>query len=564
MKNINLILILGALVIASSCKKFLDATPQGLLTQTNLVTKEGVDGLVTMGYHSLNTYLTGVSHPLFHPPTNWSFGDARSDDAFKGGGGTGDINNYTLLELSNITADNGSMEDKWTADYAAIKNINNAIIAINQIDSTAYPEKSNRRAEMRVLRGHFYFDLLKHYYQVPWVDETNSDPAVVGTVKNDLSNADLWTKVEADFQSGFTLPAVQADKNRVNSGAAHAYMAKSYLYDGSNNWQGVKTETDFVINSGNYKLVDNLEYIYSLPEHNWDGEFVFAIACSVQDGSTNGQLNWGDLLCAPAGPGAGYTNGDGFHRPTQDLVNNFQVDANGLPLGFSQAVLPHLDSTDVKTPVDPRLDHAIGRPGIPWKDNVTAIQDLTYARALDTYGPYVRKKNLISPNSSYRSNSGFPWALGALNVPLIKYSDVLLWRAEAEINLGNISAGIGYINQVRTRAANPANIVKRADGTPAATYKIGNYPLNLSQPDAIKALKLERRLELCLEGQRFYDLVRWGDAATVINNFYKTEGAARPWLAAGVFTPNKNEYLPIPQVEIDKSQGVYTQNKFYK
>ena len=564
MKKIKLIILFGSLIAVSSCNKFLDSKPQGLLTQDNLLTSTGVDGLVTMAYHSMSTYFEGVSHPLFHPPSNWSFGDIRSDDAYKGGGGTGDINEYNLMELSNITADNPRMEDKWKADYVAIKNVNTAIAAINKIDIADYPEKANRLAEMRVLRGYFYFDLLKHYYQVPWLDETNSDLVTASTVKNDMSNADLWKKVEADFEAGFTLPDVQTDRNRVTSGAAHAWMAKAFLYDGSNNWQGVITQTNFVINSGNYRLVDNLEYIYSLPEHNWDGENVFAIACSVQDGSTSGQLNWGDLLDAPAGPGAGYTNGDCFHRPTQDLVNNFQVDAKGLPLGFSETTLPHLDSNDVKTPVDPRLDHAIGRPGIPWKDNVTAIQDLSYARALDVYGPYVRKKNIISPNSPYRSSPGFPWALGSLNVPLIKYSDVLLWKAEADIHLGNIPEAIGYINQIRERAANPVNIVKRADGTPAANYKIGDYPLALGEADAMKALKLERRLELCLEGQRFYDLVRWGDAATVINNFYKTEGVTKPWLAAGVFTQNKSEYLPIPQIEIDRSQGVYTQNQFYK
>ena len=196
----------------------------------------------------------------------------------------------------------------------------------------------------------------------------------------------------------------------------------------------------------------------------------------------------------------------------------------GFLLGFTLTTLPKLDSNDKTTAVDPRLDHAIGRPGIPWKDKLTSIQDLSYCRSLDVYGPYVRKKNIISPNSPYRANSGFPWALGALSVPLIKYSDVLLWRAEAEINLGNVSGAIGYINQIRTRAAKPVNIVKTAAGTPAANYKIGNYSLTLSSTDAMKALKLERRLELCLEGQRFYDLVRWGDAATVLNNYFQKEG----------------------------------------
>jgi len=564
MKRIYIILILGALTGASSCKKYLDTVPQGLLSQSDLLTPTGVDGLVTMGYHSLGNYLDGLPSTFMHPPSNWSFGDVRSDDAFKGGGGTGDIQDYTQLELSNITDDIVAIEDKWQANYAVIKNINTAISAINTISLTAYPDRATRLAEMRVLRGSVYFDLLKHFYQVPWIDETNASLALSAKVKNDMTNAQLWAKVEADFQSGFILPAAPTDKNRVSRGAAHAWMAKSYLYDGSHNWSGVLSETDSVINSGQYRLVDNFEYLYSLPEHNWDGENVFWIACSVQDGSTDGQLNWGDLLCAPAGPGAGYTSGDGFHRPSQDLVNNFQVDANGLPLGFTMTNLPRLDSNNTTTPVDPRLDHAIGRPGIPWKDNLSAIQDLSYARTLDVYGPYVRKKNLISPNSPYRATLGFPWALGALNVALIKYSDVLLWHAEAEINLGNLPVAIKDINQIRDRAANPVNIVRTLAGTPAATYKIGDYPMTLGAADAMKALKLERRLELCLEGQRFYDLVRWGDAPTVINNYYHIQGQTRPWLAVGVFTPNKSEYLPIPLMELDKSQGIYTQNQFYK
>jgi len=563
MKKLFLFSLLMSAFAISSCKKFLDEKPQGLLTSDNLLTKSGVDGMVTMAYHSLLNNLAGLRSTFLHPPSNWSFGDVRSDDAYKGGGGTGDITEYTLLEVCNITADNPVLLDKWRGDYAGINIVNTAISAIMKIDISAYPEKPIRLAEMKVLRGYFYFDLLKHFSQVPWIDETNLALDQISTVKNDMTNAQLWSKVKADFNEGFSLPAVQTEKNRVTSLAAHAFMAKAYLFDGTNNWAGVKTETDIVIASGKHKLVDDLEFIYSLPEHNWDGENVFAIACDVQDGSANGQLNLGDLLCAPAGPGAGYTNGDGFHRPSQDLVNNFQVDANGLPLGFTLNSLPKLDSNDKTTAVDPRLDHAIGRPGIPWKDKLTAIQDLSYCRSLDVYGPYVRKKNIISPNSPYRANSGFPWALGALNVPIIKYSDVLLWRAEAEIHVGSIPVAVGFINQIRTRAAKPVNIVKTSAGTPAANYQIANYPLTLNGTDAMKALKLERRLELCLEGQRFYDLVRWGDAPTVLNNYFQKEGIARPWLKVGVFIPNKHEYLPIPQVEIDKSFGIYVQNQFY-
>src|SRR5437867_2610025 len=126
MKHILFVLLLAGLFATSSCKKFLDEKPQALLTSDNLLTKEGVDGLVTDAYHSIGTYFQGISSNFLHPVSNWSFGDARSDDAYKGGGGTGDITEYTLLEVCNITPDNIVVFDKWQADYIAISNINKA------------------------------------------------------------------------------------------------------------------------------------------------------------------------------------------------------------------------------------------------------------------------------------------------------------------------------------------------------------------------------------------------------------------------------------------------------
>ena len=141
-------------------------------------------------------------------------------------------------------------------------------------------------------------------------------------------------KVEADFKEGFALPAAQTEKNRVTRLAAHAFMAKAYLYDGSKNWDGVKAETEIVISSGKFKLVDHLEFIYSLPEHNWDGENVFAIYPSVQDGTANGELNLGIYCAHLQARVQDITPMVMDFTVHQDLVNNFQVDANGLPFGI--------------------------------------------------------------------------------------------------------------------------------------------------------------------------------------------------------------------------------------
>jgi hypothetical protein len=220
----------------------------------------------------------------------------------------------------------------------------------------------------------------------------------------------------------------------------------------------------------------------------------------------------------------------------------------------------------VVTPVDPRLDHAIGRPGIPWKDYTGGVYGNDWIREGATYGPYSKKKNIILVNSSLRGAAAFPWAQGALNFPLIKYSEVLLWKAEALIESGgSLEEAKGLINQIRNRAKNAPVVTKLNSTQPAANYKIEPYPAAPAwdQTTARKALRFEKRLELCLEGVRFYDLVRWGVAASVMNTYYATEKLKRPYLSAGKYVSPKLDYLPIPQNEIDISRGVYKQDPNY-
>lgn len=534
-----------------SCEEQLDTTPKGSLSDQLFGSAGAVDGLITAAYGSLDTHFQGIPHALHHPPSNWSFGDMRSDDAYKGGGGPGDIINYHQLEVGNITADNGNVEAKWRANYIAIANVNQAIRALLAISEADYPKKAERLAEMRVLRGHFYFDQKKNFYIVPWIDETvefNDIP----NVGIDLSSDQLWTKIEDDFKAGLQLPQIQQEKSRVTEYVARAYLCKAYIFQ--KKWAEAAAEADVIINSGQFGLLDDFEKVYSLPEYEHAGEFIFSIAHSVRDGSTQGNLNWGDLLNSPVSPA--YTSGDNFHRPSQNLVNAFKVDDNGLPL------LDSFNETDFQLDdfVDPRLDHAVGRPGIPWKDWTGGLYQESWARARDVYGVYSRKKNIISPNSPLRSSPGFPWALGALDFPLIKYTDVLLWKAEASIELGNLEIARELINQIRQRAAT-APVVTKLDGSgPAANYRIGLYPsTGWTKEYATKALRFERRLELCIEGHRMYDLVRWGIAAETINKYFEAEKVKRTYLSSAYFTPDKNEYLPIPQSEIDRSQGVYSQ-----
>ena len=544
--------------ISVGCETILDTTPKGLLTDEQLNTAEAVDGVVTAAYASLKAHFQGLDPTFFQPPSNWSYGDVRSDDAYKGGGGPGDIIEYNQMETFNITPDIFVFERKWRASYIAIGNVNSAIRALQNISEAAYPNKEIRLAEMRVLRGHFYFDLKKNFYSFPFIDETHTF-GDIGTVSNDLTSEQLWSLIEEDFAYGLDiLPMVQSEVNRVNKFVAHAYLAKAYIFQGK--WQQASDQASEVINSGIYSLVDDYEKLYSLPEWNNSPEDIFSIAFSVRDGSEAGVINWGDLLTSPMGPA--YGGGDGFHRPTQNLVNAFKTDERGLPMftTFNQSNLTHDDF------VDPRLDHAIGRPGIPWKDFEGSVYIENWARSSNVYGPYSKKKNIISPNSPYRATAGFPWALGALDFPLIKYTDVLLWKAEALIELGNTTDAMMYVNQIRERAANAPYVTQLGSNELAANYRIGLYEIaDFVDPTfATQAVRFERRLELCLEGHRFYDLVRWSVADQVLNTFFVEERNIRPHLNAAQFTPNRNEYLPVPQSEIDRSQGVYTQNRFYR
>jgi hypothetical protein len=142
----------------------------------------------------------------------------------------------------------------------------------------------------------------------------------------------------------------------------------------------------------------------------------------------------------------------------------------------------------------------------------------------------------------------------AVNYNIIRYADVLLWAAEAEIEAGTIDQARTYVNMIRSRAMNGCTVaIDYSSGSPSANYSMGLYATPwTSQSYALAAVMFERRLEFAEEGQRFFDLVRWGNAATYLNAFLqveKTRGVGSV-LSTADFTSGKNEYYPIPQQEI--------------
>ncbi|MFC0773010.1 RagB/SusD family nutrient uptake outer membrane protein [Terrimonas alba] len=564
MRN-KILIIAGVLLLSFSCTKILDQAPKGALSTETLTNKDGAEALVVSAYALLDQVFSDSWSPIaaiFNPASNWSYSDVRCGDAYKGGGGTGDIGELNSLELGIVEPTNSLINNKWRVLFYGVSRCNKALTVLNALGDDGYDLRMQRIAEVKVLRGIYYFELKKHFRTYPYIDETILS-GQEGTVANDLTEQQLWDKIKEDLSAGITIPFDGQDIGRINKYVAYSYLAKWNIYQ--KNWAETISNCNEVINSGKFKLVDNLQDLYSDPTKDHDGEKIFALETSVKNGGTEGgNYNWGDLLTSPPGPA--YGGGDGFHRPTQNLVNAFKVDpATGLPL-FDTYNTTDLAPTDITTAVDPRLDHAIGRPGIPWKDFTGEVYGNNWIREGVTYGPYSKKKNIILVNSPLRGAGAFPWAQGALNFPFIKYSDILLLKAEAIIESGgSLEEAKGLINQIRNRAKNAPVVKQLGSAVPAANYKVELYPASPAwdQATARKALRFERRLELCLEGHRFYDLVRWGEAASVINNYYQVEKTKRPYLNAANYTATKHDYLPIPQPEIDISRGGYKQDPNY-
>ena len=562
MKKI-LIISIAALLLAACQSDFLDVAPENVVSENNLDPEQ----LVVAAYSGLDyRFNTGEfrdNWPFDHAPSNWCFSDIRSGDAYKGGGGVGDNpgGGMHALEIHQVFPSSENAYNLWRALYFGIFRINNAIIVLN--NTSDFSPKELRLAELRVLRAHFYFELMKNFGSFAYIDESTPIESVTN-VENSFDTAFLWGKIEDDLNAAIpVLPETQEDLGRVNKLVAYAYLAKAKLFQGK--WSDVITYADKVI-AGPYELVGDLEKLYSTPGYS-NAENVFAIQYSVNDGSEYGNLNFGDLINSPDSPSDDtnhpYLNGDDFHKPSQNIVNAFKVDAQGLPLldSYNSSDLAYDDTT---TPVDPRLDHAIGRPGITWKHWQNMPMKVNWNRDVPTYGYYVVKKYQIDPYSDLRASGGFPWAKGALDWPIIKFSDVLLWKAEAAIELGQVASGMAIINQIRTRAKNSPRVYDFNNPSQnAANYSISLYPTDVTQDYARKALRMERRLELNNEGHHFYDLVRWGVAASWLNNYMFKESAKRGYYAGASFTSGRDEYLPIPQIEIDASGGVYKQRSGY-
>ncbi|MES2518652.1 MAG: RagB/SusD family nutrient uptake outer membrane protein [Bacteroidota bacterium] len=562
-------------LLVFACKdSFLEVPPTGQLAGAQLSSKAGLEGSLIGAYSMLNGRGNRVASS-----SNWVWGSILGGEANKGTN-SGDFTTINPLQRFDTTPTNGEVGGTWSTKYEGVQRCNTVLrsLATAAADVTT-ADKARLAGEARFLRAHYYFELKRLYNNVPYVDESVDYGTGIEKVTN---TTDIWPKIEADFKFAMdNLPETQSAAGRANKWAAAAYLAKTYLYE--KKYADAKTLFDQVIANGKtangkkYNLVPKYAQVFNAENDNHE-ESVFAIQSAANTGNVNNS-NSDDDLNYPYNTGSsGPGNCCGFFQPSFELANSFRTDAKGLPLldgsynSDANALKSDfgLQSNQAFTPdagnVDPRLDHSVGRRGLPyldWQDHpgYDWIRDQSYA------GPYSPKKFIYYKSQEGTLTDGSSWTRGyaAMNHTVIRFADVLLMAAEVEIEVGSLETARNYVNLVRKRAANPASWVTK-NGAPAAKYTIGTYDTAWTDKVAARtAVRFERKLELSGEGHRFYDLVRWGVAANDINAYLTFEGKKLiTALGSSKFTANKNEYLPIPQGQIDlQGADILKQNTGY-
>ena len=531
----------------TSCDDFLDLKPTGTFTEEQL-DDSSIEGLMASAYAGLEAHFFGNNESFAGPITNWVF-DVRSDDALKGGGDITMEQYIHQLEVSNVTSDNAVALDKWRNNYYAISRVHKAM---NAIENSNIANKATYLGELKLLRAYFYFDLIRIFKQVPYFTE-NEDPN--GKRADEYTRDQIFSFIKQDLVDAYSvLPEEQSQAGRFNKYVAAAVMAKVSAFTSS--WSDVETYANYVIASNKYDFYDNYGDMSKI-EFNNKKESVMAVQFSTAN--NNAHINWSNLLNTTYSEGALFGTGDDFFLGSQNLVDAFATDNNGLP---------YLDGSDhyVKTTengdgnydgnVDPRLDFTVGRLGMPFRGHT---YNKKWCRAYDIYGEYSGKKGLIDP-SSPDMVQGFPWGASALNYCIIRYSDIVLLKAEALIEQNKqLDEARTLINDVRKKAQRSidGNYTPQDIDPFNANYNVGLYPSEgWTQEYARKAVRMERRLELAMEGNRWFDLLRWNTAVSTVNAYMQSEQRYHTYYAGNSISEDEL-YFPVPYEEVNNSNGLY-------
>ncbi len=563
MKNLKTLFVASFAIFAFTVAcddEFLTKEPQASLSGPALANADGVEGKLISAYSTLSGYGMDGGGTWYYSTWAWIFGSISSDDALKGTD-AGDQPEHSFIETYDFNTFNVHNRDKWRSGYWGAARANDVILSAEEVEDLTATRKAEIIAEAKFIRGWQHFEMQKMY----------RTPKYVGSENFSLDNLDaskvpntgkIWSQIEQDFSDAASaLPATQGQIGRATSWAAKAYLAKAKIYQ--SDWAGAEPILMDIINNGPFELVEKFEDNYLVATRN-NKESIFEVQYAVSSAdanASNAEIGLAHPYIAPWGC-------CGFLQAPQDLVDFFQTDANGLPLLDESWKTNHITNPtgdNIGQPigdpsVDPRLDHTVGRPGILYKNHhimqVDYIRDLTYA------GPYFSKKHVAEPEGFGVGGWG---NLSANNLRIMRLGHVILWAAEAKVELGKLEEARALVNRLRARAANPDGFVPGATqgatrpeytltGSPGANYNVGEYTAAwTSQATARTAVRYETRLETAMEGNRFFDLQRWGIQNEVLNDYLARESKYRIYLQGKQFTSPKNEFYPIPTYAIDRS-----------
>lgn len=571
--------------VLSCSEDFLNKAPLGVTSENIFYDAKGINALLVGTYAMVggkgDTYENwditwGAS------VTNWTFGAIAGGDAYKGSTET-DQNPINEIERWDIQTTNGYAADKWKWYLKGVTRANGVLKVLNGTKGLTTEQSTEFEAETRFLRGWFNFEAWLVFKNIPIIKEDTPDATLV---PNDV---DAMPAIIEDLTFAMNnLPDVakQAEPGRPTKYAAMAVLARAHMQ--TLNYSAAKPLLDNIINSGKFSLMSNFMDNFDISHRN-NAESIFEIQRAINNGSTDGgSADIGTGLNAPQGSDIGTCCG--FFQPSQDLVNAYKVDANGLPLldTYNQADLKNdmnVSSSDNFVPftdvVDPRLDFTVSRRGIPYMDwGVNRGND--WIRLQSNGGPYLPAPKFFfkkSEKTAALPSTGWQGGVSTNNFRYYRLSHVLLWRAEVAASENDLATALSLVNQIRNRAktssrvmglvttyslpttAYPFNV--NIDYTkPAANYNVQPYTSFPSKDYAMKAVQFEMRLEFAMEGYRFFDLRRWGIAKTVLNQYAKDDLRTRQFLKGAVVT-DKSLWAPIPQTQLDLQPGVLKQNTGY-
>jgi len=507
-RNTYPVIVFVALVLLfTGCEKFLETERQGGYDEENYPYPGGsgpYDQFIFGAYNELRAF--NVHSQFFITATS-----IRSDDADKGSTPADGGANAIDMDNFPVSPSNGYCNGLWIGYYALINKCNSTIKEVNTntniVASTAV--KMQTLGEARFLRGYAYFMMVRLFGRVPLIDSLFSDPAAQNNVPQS-SPAQLYPFIESDLTfAAANLPLSWDPKfiGRATSGAANGLLAKVFLTQ--QKWQSAMTAASAVINSGQYNLSTSYDKIFREEGEN-SKESVFEVQATA---SANIQTANGVQYAQIMGVrGAGVWDlGWGWNTPSTFLEAAYETG-------------------------DPRKNRTILYTSTP-----TTVYQTIYGENLPTGLPNPRYNNKVYSNPSMRASIGNRFSYW-MNVRLLRYADVVLMFAEAANEVGgaaNITASLTALNSVRARArAGSASVLPDVTTTDQAVLR--------------NAVRQERRIELAMEHDRFFDIVRWGISQDMLHAGGKTN-----------FNQNRDIVLPIPQTQIDLSAGRLTQNPLY-